>query len=224
MLPCPPDAARHSTEVSDTQSVSSHSVMPPEAASEYDDWPRLVPWSVTLEDPVSGELEVRTALAASSWAVKASDALLAPSPAVNVMRRLAGDPRPTFADNAVSDAHMVSSHADHPAEAVHVRPLAPRCAPCTVTIAAPDAGLFRVPARLALTESIVKPSDVLPTCDPADMATALLTTMPWPTLLHTDVSDAHMVRSLAVIPIMVPSVTAAMPIFIPCTVMPVDPV
>ena len=42
--------------------------------------------------------------------------------------------------------------------------------------------------------------------------------------LHTDVSDAHMVRSLAVIPIMVPSVNAVMPIFTPCTVMPVDPV
>jgi hypothetical protein len=56
------------------------------------------------------------------------------------------------------------------------------------------------------------------------MATALLTTMPSPTLLHTDVSDAHMVLSLAVIPSLVPSVTAAMPIFTPCTVMLADPV
>ena len=48
--------------------------------------------------------------------------------------------------------------------------------------------------------------------------------MPLPTLLHTDVSDAHVVCSLAVIPTMVLSVTAAMPMFAPCTVMLADPV
>jgi hypothetical protein len=48
--------------------------------------------------------------------------------------------------------------------------------------------------------------------------------MPWPTLLHTDVSDAHIVSSLPVTPTLVPSEAAAMPMLTPCTVIPVDPV
>ena len=48
--------------------------------------------------------------------------------------------------------------------------------------------------------------------------------MPWPKLLRTDVSDAHAVSSLAVIPTLVLSVTAAMPMLTPCTVTLVDPV
>ena len=79
------------------------------------------------------------------------------------MRRLEGDPSPTFAGKAVSDAQDVRSHTDDPADAVHVRALAPRCAPYTVTLAAPDAALFRGPTRLASAESIVKPSEVVPT-------------------------------------------------------------
>ena len=162
MLPCPPEDERQSTDVSDAHSVSSHAVMPPDPASEYDICPRLAPWRVTLDDPVPSPLDVRTALAPSISTVNASDALPARRPEVTVMRRLEGDPSPTFADKAVSDAQEVSSHADHPAEAAHVGALAPRCAPCTVTLAAPDAALFRVPTRLVLTESTVKPSDVVP--------------------------------------------------------------
>lgn len=162
-LPCPPDARRQTTHVSEAHRVCSHPVMPPEADSECDRSPRLEPCRVRLEAPVTCVLLVRTALIPRRSLVNASDALPAQRPEVTATRRLPGDPTPAFTAKAVSDSHELCSHTDHPADPANVAARKPMCAPCTVTLVAPEAGAFRRPTRLALTGSDVKPSETLPT-------------------------------------------------------------
>ena len=121
--------ARAATALSDTHVVLSHAVRPTATPSDWPACPIPAPCTVMLADPVAAPLALVIALSDAVSADTAHVTLADRIPDVNVTRLLPASPCPAQHETAVSDAHVVASHADFPMPADMVDAIPPIPAP-----------------------------------------------------------------------------------------------
>ena len=132
----------HRSDVSDSQAVRSHVVIPDLMETVCDASPRLAPCIVTLLDPVPPRFDLRTALIELASIDTDCVTLPADRPAVSIARMLPTSPRPVLHLTDVSDSHVDRSHPVCESLTADVYVASPMLPPCSVTLAEPVAGLF----------------------------------------------------------------------------------
>ena len=98
------------TDVSDSQDVCSHALIPALAHGVSDPSPKLAPCTVMLADPVPARLARLAWLIPLGSIEKEPDRHPACRPAVSVARWLPATPRPPLHLTDVSDSHVDRSH------------------------------------------------------------------------------------------------------------------
>jgi len=169
-----PPAIRHIAPVSDCQNVLSQLLPPNRTPTDIRLSPSRPPLTVMLQLPLAARFERRASLTPARSIDKPRDSVPPFSPTVNRILRLPDSMYPTSHRTAVSDPHVVRSHADPPDLALPVYVVSPRFAPCTVTLADP------VPARFV-------PRTTLSAANPTE--NARVTLLPAPPLVTNTLSD-----------------------------------
>eukprot|EP00961_Rhodomonas_salina_P111082 1494796-Rhodomonas_salina.1 len=140
-----PAPTRHVTELSDTQSVPSHPVLPILPSSLYPDIPRLAPVTVKLARPVVGRLPLTGCVESPLSYVDTSDIVPDIDPAVTTARRVPPDPEPIRHATELSDTHPVPSHPVADVLTPTLYADTPRSDPLTVTLPCPVVPTFTSP-------------------------------------------------------------------------------
>ena len=147
-VPPPPCPIRHRTDVSDSQSVDSHEVMPSLLPVVYPTVPILAPCTVIDADPDPALFPCRITLVPPISDVHPCVMLPARLSPVITSRRVPLALCPTRHLTEVSDAHSVLSQPVSPARPLVVYPNTPMLAPCTVATLEPVLAWFPITAIL----------------------------------------------------------------------------
>lgn len=210
--------------VSDVQLVVSHAVWPALEIELYGVRPILAPFTVKTADPLAPAFTCRPALsrAVSAETLALIDPIWAPIVSSACLDGIS--PAPLRDDTHVSDAHLLVSHAVLPAASLGESEVMPKCDPTTVRLL--DAVDIRLLLRKLLTtlDPMLKASVPLPPLLPDVKLNRLVVACPRDARHFEDVSDSHLVCSLAVYPKRVDIVKDASPILQPLNVRNIEPV
>lgn len=223
LLPNAPYPTWLRKDVSDSQLVASHPVLPARTVAEAPASPMLAPFRVMLKEPLDARFPRRDALTLGAPNVKPRDLLPACKPTVSAARLLPSVPYPAWQRVAVSEIHPVLSHAVCPALTPPLIAASPMLPPCTVTLIDPETTMFPCPPLLSHPTENDSTMLMLETRVPADIAPRLLRrTLPLARPL-ADVSDCQVVRSHELCPTLNAAHNPADPSPAPCTVTLSDP-
>ena len=136
-VPPVPRAARHITELSDTQSDASHADAPTRPATLDPYNPKPDPATVTLTLPVPPAFPLTILLSNDASYERTPLNVPARTPIVTPTRRLAVSPMPPLHLMLLSDIQSVASHAEGPMRVTPVTDISPKLDPCTVTLIDP---------------------------------------------------------------------------------------
>jgi hypothetical protein len=196
-VPRTPCDVRHSTTDSDHHSVDSHAVSMIRIASVYVVSPKLVPWTVTLADPVPARFTRIVMLSIGMSIDHASVTLPTRSPTVSIIRRVPRNPCDVRHRTTDSDHHSVDSHAVSMIRIAFVYVVSPKLLPCTVTLAEPVPAQFTRVVMLNIGVSIVNASVTLPARSPTVSTTHRVPRAPIEARTHTAVSLCQSLASAA---------------------------
>lgn len=199
-LPRPKAADLQRTAVSASQAVRSHAVDPQRIAMLDPSAPTFAPLIVMLADPDLGLFPCPATLNPPISNENGTVMLPTAAPTVKDTRLLEAIPNATRHRTSVSAIHVVDSHAEIPNRTATVIPIGPMLAPCTVTLADPDAALFASLCVLIDDLSEEKATDTLPTTDPTVDKALRLPATECPNLQCTALPEIHSVRSHDVSP------------------------
>jgi hypothetical protein len=124
--PCP---ALHTTLLSDTQSVPSHTLPATRPDPVLPHSPKLDPRTVTLADPLPALFTCIPPLAPPTSNDTANVTLPTPRPTLNTPRRLPDTPLPACPRTDVSDSQLVASHPVPPVRPATEYPASPTMPP-----------------------------------------------------------------------------------------------
>jgi len=153
-----PAGTRHRTDESDSHSFPSHAVSPTRIAPDTPNWPKDLPATVTLVDPVPARFPECIVLNAGTSNDNPSVMLPASTPAVTTTLRVPPIPDPTRHRTDESESHSVPSHAVAPALPSWLYDTSPKPAPFIVTLIDPVPGLLLLAVTLTETRSYDHPS------------------------------------------------------------------
>ena len=109
-LPSTLSPTLHRTDVSDSQDVCSHALIPVLSDCEYDLSPKLAPCTVIRVEPVAAPFFLPEILPIWPWVENPSDKVLTRRSKVTNSLRLLRTPCPGWQRTDVSDSHVVISH------------------------------------------------------------------------------------------------------------------
>ena len=201
ILVCTMLLALHTIDVSTTHIVTSQTVQPSRTPELMLNKPYPAPCIVIRTDPVPAAFAPLVTLIACA----ATDTPLVsvpdlPPAVITVRPLLSLVVSDALHAIAVSDSHVERSHAVSIPRALALDAKSPRPAPCTVTLADPDAATLL--ARTLLPTATAKDNAplTLPARIPVVTASRWLPTPPWPSRPRNPVSDTHSLAAQLLIP------------------------